>query len=173
MRGASGRWQMVAVISALVALLVTGCEGDDVQPTRTYAEVDARVEQLIREAAGQLPAGAELTLEYAKALPCEGKDGMEDSGQVFAERFYKVTYPESWPVDQVMDILAQFWETRGYRLHRQDRDDPLIKVVHYRDPSDETSVGIKLYPQKDGTVNVFLSGSSVCVWEFGTPSTQP
>ncbi|MBT8225839.1 MAG: hypothetical protein HKP61_04985 [Dactylosporangium sp.] len=54
------RSRTAALVCAVLVLLSTGCgEDPTMRPTMTLGQAKDRVEQVLREAAAQLPAGAE------------------------------------------------------------------------------------------------------------------
>lgn len=163
--------RVAALAVLLLMLTLTGCGNDDMGPTITLAQATARVDQMIREAFAQLPAGAQLRASGPnEPLPCEGAGGM-DTGQVLADLQYTIVHPDSWPADQLIEVLDRYWKTRGYELVRDDRTQELPSTLFVRDKSDDTAVGIQLYRRAGGHIDAYLVGDSGCVWENGTPPT--
>ena len=160
-------------VLGLIALILTttGCgTGPDMQPTITIAQAIDQVNTLVQEAFAQLPPGAQLQATGpTDNVPCKGGAGGTETGQVFTERKYEIMHPDTWPADQLIDILDRYWQTRGYTLVRDNRDDPVLAVLYRRDPHNTISVGVKLYPRGGGRIDAYLVGSTPCVWENGTP----
>ncbi|MBT8225490.1 MAG: hypothetical protein HKP61_12580 [Dactylosporangium sp.] len=161
------------VVFSLVAMLAAGCGKDrNMQPTITLAEATERVERSLRDAAAQLPAGAELKREGPdEPLPCEGAGGM-DTGQVFMERSYHVIHPEPWPTDQLIEILDRYWKSQGFRVLRDDRGDRLPATLVVRDSANQVDVAIDLYHRGGGSIDAYLVADSDCIWPDGTLSPR-
>ena len=157
---------VAALVVAAAALTIAGCTGKDkpVPSTVTAAQAGRRADEVVREAFAQLPTGATLKLN-------DGKDTMScDDGRVFAERRYLVVPgAASWPADQAVPKLVAFWQQRGYRTHEDSRTKPTPRFVA------ETPDGYYAIVEafdRGSTVDVYLSSSSPCVWENGTPDPQ-
>lgn len=155
-----------ALVAAATALTIAGCTGEDktVPSTVTAAQAGQRADQVVQEAFAQLPAGATLKLN-------DGRDTMScDDGRVFAERRYLVVPGAApWPADQAVPKLVAFWQQRGYRTHEDSRTKPTPRFVA------ETPDGYYAIVEafdRGSTVDVYLSSSSPCVWENGTPDPQ-
>ncbi|GIG86625.1 hypothetical protein [Plantactinospora endophytica] len=171
-----GAWRRRTAL--LAAFLVTGvatsaCGGDDdVQPTVTAVQAAQRVEEILRETHSQLPPGAELKpFGNSGTLPCDDPTDGGPAGRVFVEQQYEVVFPGNWPADQALPKLAEYWQQQDYKIVNdlRDRSDPRLSV---EDPADGYRVSITVYNRAPGSVDIYLIGSSPCVWQNGTPDPQ-
>jgi|HigsolmetaAR206D_1030411.scaffolds.fasta_scaffold06764_2 hypothetical protein len=161
------------VIATTALLFVAGCDRDDptggtVSDSMTLDQASTRVEEIVREAQAALPPGIELTSRFEGSMPCDDPDDGGPKGRVFAERQYQVVYPAGWPVDQALPTVRQYWEQRGYKVIKdhQPGGDRLLSVEN---PADGFRIGIEIYARDSGRTDIFLVGSSPCVWEHGSP----
>ena len=141
------------------------------QPTMTGAQAAVRVEEILQETFRQLPPGAQLRpYGGAGTLPCDDPTDGGPPGRVFVEQQYEVAHEPSWPVDEALPRLASHWEQRGYEVVKDLRAerDPQLAVEY----PDGFRVGIEVYRRGDSFADVYLVGSSVCVWERGTPEAS-
>ncbi|MEE6261060.1 hypothetical protein [Plantactinospora sonchi] len=168
-----GRAVLLLAVVATVGLTGSSCgEGADARPTITTDQAAQRVEQLLRETYGQLPPGAELRPHGdLGTLPCDDPTDGGPAGRVFVEQQYEVTSPLDWPADQALPGLAEHWQRQGYRVidDQRDRSDPRLAVEH---PEDGFRVSVNVYHRAPGSLDVYLIGSSPCVWPQGTPDPQ-
>lgn len=137
------------------------------QPTETLAQAAERVEELLQEAIAQLPS--DVTIDRRPPLdgiPCDLSDG-----PVFSERKAGVVPPVSgtWSATDVLPILSEFWQQKGYRVTTDDNSRNRHRYFVRTD--DEYKVYVQTY-DRGGHYDVYLSASSPCVWEFGTPRPQ-
>jgi hypothetical protein len=142
-----------------------------VQPTTTREQAVGRAVAIVQEAHAALPPGAELELQSEGTLPCDDPDDHGPAGRVFVEKVYQLIFSESWPVEQALPRLAGFWASQGYRIitDRRGAPDPFLSVEN---GVDGFRVGIEVFPRDAGKVDVYLFGSSPCVWETGTPDPR-
>lgn len=160
---------MAAAVLALAGGFAAGCgEEGGMQPTMTGSQAAVRVEEVLQETFRQLPPGAQLR-PYGDTgtLPCDDPTDGGPAGRVFVEQQYEVVHDPQWPVDQVVPLLAAHWEEQGLEVVtdlRAERD-PQLSVEH----PDGFRVGIEVYPRADGSADVYLVGSSPCVWPEGSP----
>ncbi|MDG4785675.1 hypothetical protein O7626_06975 [Micromonospora sp. WMMD1102] len=142
------------------------------QPTVTAAQAAQRVEEILRDASAQLPPGAEMKpFGHTGTLPCDDPTDGGPAGRVFVEQQYELDFPPGWPADQALPTLAAYWQWRGYQVVNDLRDhgDPRFTV---QDPADGYRVGVTVYHRAPGSVDVYLIGSSPCVWRRGTPDAS-
>ncbi|GAB3972337.1 hypothetical protein V1634_07600 [Plantactinospora veratri] len=168
------RRSVVLAAVVLVAGLMTGACGEDkdVQPTVTAVQAAQRVEELLRETHAQLPPGAELKpFGPSGTLPCDDPTDGGPAGRIFVEQQYEVVFPADWPTDQAMPRLADYWQQRDYRIVNDLRDhsDPKLTV---EERAEGYRVSITVYNRGPGSVDIYLTGSSPCVWEHGTPDPE-
>lgn len=141
--------------------------------TITGAQAKQRVEQLIRQAAAQLPLGARLKPTGPTGFAaCDDPSDGGPAGRVFAELHYDVVYPQAATLEQAIPVLATFWQSRGYQIKKDLRNDPTFARLGVQDPADKFYVEIVVYHRGSGRIDAQLIGSSPCVWENGTPSPQ-
>ncbi|HET9517999.1 MAG TPA: hypothetical protein VFO77_09765 [Actinoplanes sp.] len=141
------------------------------QSTATGVQATERVEDLLQEAYRQLPPGATLKPRGGVAeLPCDDPTDNGPAGRVFIEKVYQVAFPAGWPADRALPALVQYWQPPQYRVHndRRDAPDPRFAV----ETTDGYRVSIEVFVRPAGNLDVYLGGSSPCVWEHGTPDPQ-
>lgn len=163
----------VATIAIALTLLVSGCgkKEDTMQPTISAGQASARIDAVIDEAKQQLPPGTELKPHSApRNLPCDDPTDGGPAGRIFVEKQYEVKLPAGAPADQTMIRLAGYWQQKSYRIHDDGRNlpDPRLAV----ETPDGYRAILKLFVRGPGLTDVYLTGSSPCVWEFGTPNPQ-
>ncbi|MBE1486702.1 hypothetical protein [Plantactinospora soyae] len=162
------RWRRLAIV-LVAGLVISGCDqGSDVRPTMTVGQAAERTEEIVREAQAALAPGTELETDLDDTTPCDDPSDGGPPGRVFVEKHYKVVYPDGWPVNQALVVLAQYWEQRGYKVIKDLRSErnPQLAV---ESPNDGFRIGIEIYPRDSGRIDAFLVGSSPCIWENGTP----
>ncbi|MBB4957900.1 hypothetical protein [Micromonospora polyrhachis] len=142
------------------------------QPTENKEQATQTVKNIVQEAFQQLPPGAELEMTRAGIgeLPCDDPTDGGPAGRIFIEIDYQVRFKQTWPSEQTISILAGYWERHNYKIVRDSRahKSPQL-VVERRD--DGYRVIIELW-DRGGYYDVYLGGSSPCVWETGTPDPQ-
>ncbi|GAA1835656.1 hypothetical protein GCM10009682_62220 [Luedemannella flava] len=157
------------LLAAILIISGTGCDkGDPVRPTITAAQATDRARQIVQDAFAALPAGAELKHTGPDLLPCDDPTDGGPPGRVFADLSYDVTYPAGWPADKALDALKGHWSTRGYEVWTRV-DDGELNQTTAEDP-DGFRVTVEIYTRAGGRLDLYITGSSPCVWEFGTPS---
>ncbi|BCY07160.1 hypothetical protein L3i22_022480 [Actinoplanes sp. L3-i22] len=164
-----------ALVMASTAMTVTACggSGETSGPTVTKAQAAQRVDELLREAFTQLPAGASLKVDYrSDGSACDDPADNGPAGQVFAESRSWIVPPGngSWPADQAVPVLVAFWQRKGYKLHADRRSDSRYPTYVVETP-DSYYVSIDGWDRTDH-LDYTLSGSSPCVWENGTPDPE-
>jgi hypothetical protein len=143
-----------------------------VQPTITAEQATQRVEELLQETYQQLPPGAEMKLFGGpRNLPCDDPSDSGPAGRVFVEKRYEVVFPPNWPADQALPKLADYWQQRDYRIVSDLRGESDPKLAVER-PGDGFRVNIAVWNRAPGSMDIYLTGSSPCVWEDGTPDPQ-
>jgi hypothetical protein len=164
-----------AALAALIALVLatSGCgkKEDTMQPTVTAEQASARVDAVVQEAHRQLPPGAELKPHGAEGkVPCDDPTDGGPAGRIFVEKQYQLQFPPDWPADQALPRLAEYWQQKSYRVHNDSRAkaDPRLVV----ETPDGYRASIEVFDRGAGRNDVYLVGSSPCVWEFGTPNPQ-
>jgi hypothetical protein len=151
----------LTVVAALTAgTLITGCDTVPSEPTVTKQEAVARVEARAQEAFGRLPAGATLKTRSSKPdLPCdEGPDG-----RTFVENSYTIDYPQGWPIEQSLAVLADYWTNSNYTIVRDDRQDTRAPELVVEHPDDAFHLGYLLSYRDNGRIDGILRSSSTCV----------
>ncbi|WP_422770792.1 hypothetical protein ACN28C_29650 [Plantactinospora sp. WMMC1484] len=139
------------------------------QPTVTAVAAAQRVGEILREAHAQLPPGAELKpFGVSGVLPCDDPTDGGPAGRVFVEQQYEVVFPANWRTGQALANLADYWRRRGYTVVNdlRDRSDPRLSV---QDPADGYRIGVAVHHRASGSVDIYLIGSSPCIWRNGTP----
>lgn len=159
----------VLVTAFMTVLAMSGCleRGSSLQPTETIAEAAERVEELLREAIAQLPSDATVDLHLSSVgAPCD-----LSGGPVFSEQTADIFPPASgtWSATDVLPILSDFWERKGYRVTTDDNSRNRHRYFVRTD--DEYKVFVYIY-DRGGHYDAHLGASSPCVWEFGTPGPQ-
>jgi hypothetical protein len=104
-------------------------------------------------------------------VPCDDPTDDGPAGRIFVEKRYEVVFPANWPADQALPKLAEHWQQRDYRIVSDLRgeDDPKLAVER---PGDGFRVNIAVWNRSPGSVDIYLTGSSPCVWENGTPNPR-
>ncbi|ROT34015.1 hypothetical protein [Micromonospora sp. HM5-17] len=167
-----GRGWRNVLLAVVAGLALTGCQEErGMQPTITAEQAAQRVEELLQEAYGQLPPGAELETFDEGPLPCDDPTDGGPAGRVYYEKRYQVIFPAGWPADQALPRLAEYWGQRGYRTIDDLRDHPDPRLVVER-PDDGFRAIISVWNRDSGAIDIYLTGSSPCVWEHGTPDPQ-
>ena len=164
-----------AALAATIALVLitSGCANKEatVQPTATAEQASARVDAVVQETHQQLPSGAELKPHGAVGkVPCDDPTDRGPAGRIFIEKQYQVQYPAGWPADQALPRLAEYWQQKSYRIHNDSRDEPDPRLVV--ETPDGYRASIEVFNRSAGNTDIYLVGSSPCVWEFGTPNPQ-
>jgi hypothetical protein len=158
-----------------VGTSTVGCGkgGTGVQTTMTGAQAKQRTEQLIQQAAAQLPPGAQLKpTGTTKFAACDDPTDGGPQGRVFAELHYDVIYPQPNMLQQAIPQLATYWQSQGYRIKKDMRDNREFARLGVEDPADEFYVEIVVYHRNGGQIDAQLVGSSPCIWENGTPAVR-
>lgn len=171
---ANRRVDAVLVAAVVIMLAVAGCLGKDkaLQPTETSAQAAERLEELLREAIDQLPSDVTVDRRLrVNAVPCDAPSDGGPEGRVFAERNTEIIPPTSgtWSVTEVLPILSEFWEQKGYKVITDDRSRNRHRYTVQLDNG--YRLFIRTY-DRGGHYDVYLGASSPCVWEFGTPDPQ-
>jgi hypothetical protein len=131
------------------------------QPTLTREQAIAKVDARAREAFAQLPEGSQLRLFADHSdLPCDETGGVGD--RRFHEMVYAVDPVPQWPVAQVIPTLVDYWAASGYRVVRDDRDEPKIPQYFVEHP-DGFRIGVSATHRDNGRVDVYLTSSSPCM----------
>lgn len=164
-----------AALAATIALILvtSGCgkKEEGMQPTNTADQASARVDAVVEETLQQLPTGATLKRHGPTGMmPCDDPTDGGPAGRVFIEKQYEVEYPAGWPADQAIPRLAEYWQQKSYRIHndRRDKTDPSLAV----ETPDGYRASIDVFIRGAGHTDIYVAGSSPCVWEFGTPNPQ-
>lgn len=147
------------ILSGLLAVVLgAGCDSAK-ETTVTKDQAVARVAERAQEAFRQLPPGATLeqTL-HTPDLPCDDGDG-----RVFVETRYDVVFPATWPVDQSMTVLADYWTGNGYRIVRDDRASTELPELVAEKTSDGFRIGYLINHGADGRATARLLSSSPCL----------
>ena len=81
-------------------------------------------------------------------------------------------FPHTWPTEQAIPTLAAYWEQHNYKIVNDLRTatEPQRLAVERRD--DGYRVIIEVWNRRSGPTDVYLTGSSPCVWETGTPNPE-
>jgi hypothetical protein len=157
----SPRRPILTVVAALTAgTLITGCDNVPSEPTLTKQEAVARVDARAQEAFAQLPTGATLKTRSSKPdLPCDnGPDG-----RTFVENTYTIDYPQGWPIQQSMTVLAEFWTKNNYKTVRDDRQDDSAPELVVEHPDDAFHIGYLVSYRDNGRIDAVLRSSSTCL----------
>lgn len=153
------RLARIAVAALTAGALLAGCDNVPAEPTVSKQEAVTRVEARAQEAFGQLPAGATLKLRSSRPdLPCEEGSG----GRRFVENSYTIDYPEGWPIERSMTVLADYWARSNYKVvldYRKEKKVPELVVEH---PDDLFHIGLLLSYRDNGRVDGVLRSSSTC-----------
>lgn len=151
-----------------VIMMMSGCSKEaGMQPTITGAQAIARAQQIAEASFRALPAGATLQPGRPKLIPCDAPTDGGPEGRVFAEISYDLAYPADWAADQVLPALTAYWSAQGYTV-TTSADDGLLTQTGAED-ADGFGVTVRVYTRGPSKVDVYLIGSSPCVWENGTP----
>lgn len=136
------------------------------QPTMTAEEAVKRVEDHIREAVARLPSYARLEIAHqTDTLPCGApSDGDEPEGRIIVEHRYWIRGLPSGGYPRYFDTVQRYWEDRGYRQVRYEKQDPYREMVY----TDAEEFRLRLATSGDGT-RLTIRSQSPCIWPHGTP----
>lgn len=162
-------------MAIILMLALAGCLGKDkaLQPTETSAQAAQHVDALWDEAIAQLPSGVaaerDVTLD---SVPCDAPTDGGPAGRIFVERRAQLVAPASgaWSVTEALPILSEFWLQNDYKVIT---DDNRIGDL-YRfgvQAADGYRLLLRTFDRGE-RYDVYLTVSSPCVWEFGTPDPQ-
>jgi hypothetical protein len=150
---------LTAAAALTAGALTAGC--DTVQPKATVTQQQAveRVAARAQEALQQLPSGAKLKVYSDQpTMPCD--DGPK--GSTFVETDYTIDYPDSWPVEQTVPTLADYWTKNGYKTVKDERTRKGLPAFSAEHP-DGFRIGIQLTYRDTGRIDAFLISSSPCL----------
>ncbi|AEV84399.1 hypothetical protein ACWT_3376 [Actinoplanes sp. SE50] len=155
----ASRLARILAAALTVAALTVGCDSSvPSQSNVTQHEAEQRVADRAQEALQQLPSGASL-----KVTLNEPKLRCEDNGdRTFVENQYAIEYPKGWPVQQAVPTLAGYWTGKGYKILRDERDDPKLARFGVEYP-DEFRISIEVIHRDNGRVDAYLISSSPCI----------
>lgn len=167
-------WRLVlfAVLFAVVAwLCCTWGKGlFGMQPTMTGEQAIDRVEELIKDAAAQLPPASRLEYKSATdSFPCDDPTDLGPKGRIFVERDYWVRGLPPDHLDEHFHTLQRYWTDRGYEQTRFTTFPNLVgwKMVH------TTPDGFRIsLSTTGGGKSLYLRSQSPCVWPDGTPEPE-
>ncbi|GAA4601058.1 putative lipoprotein [Actinoplanes octamycinicus] len=168
-----GRLIGASLVACIVAVVAACGEDKALQPTETNTQASERVEKLIQEAFAQLPPGSSLKPGIdVKSLPCDDPTDGGPAGRVIVEKRYSILPPAdgAWQADQVIPVLAAFWQQQGYKAYSDQRSDKRYPVYSVETP-DGYLVTVQGWDREDH-LDYTLGGDSPCIWENGTPDPQ-
>lgn len=164
-RAIPARVLIAALITA--ALTTTACNvvtigGPDMRPSITRDQATERADAYIAEVVAALTPTPTLTLVGRDKITC-GQNPATDRISIGHRYFLDGLSTDRAQVNRYIDVLLDFWTSRGYRVHRDERPVALALVV--KNPQDEFLIGVQT--SQEGYLSIAVD--SPCIWPNGTP----
>ena len=122
-----------------------------------------RVESHITAAVDQLRPRPGLQPVRRFAFACDDPTDHGPLGRVVVEHRYELPGIDAADGPSVLDTLAEFWTSNGYRILRDGRGEPLAEIAA------EAPDGFRVIISTDTQGKLAIIGSSPCVWPSGSP----
>lgn len=155
----------------MVALLlfgVAGCGGNpegEMKKTVSIQEANERLDAYVQQAKSALSPTAELELKgQSKDAPCDDPSDNGAKGRVVADRSYLVKGLTPGAVSTYFDTLKAWSQAQNFNI-LEEKVNPQYLWIEKRDD------GFRLALDSNDLGEVYLNGSSPCVWRNGTPET--
>ncbi|KAA2250120.1 hypothetical protein F0L68_38915 [Solihabitans fulvus] len=134
------------------------------QNTMTQTQAAQRVEEHARRALAVLPRQARPELLIAETTQCDDPTDNGPLGRVIASVEYQVHDLPPAGFGEDFDALRTWWEANDFRVLADERPaNPYLWVEH-------TGDGFRLALKANDLGELYLTGSSPCVWPDGTPA---
>ncbi|MFC9255900.1 hypothetical protein [Amycolatopsis thailandensis] len=157
-----------SLVSAMLLLCVASCgspQEADMGNTISIQEANQRLESYIQQAKSALPASAVLVLRgQSKEAPCDDPSDNGPKGRVVADRGYQVTGLAAAGVSEYFSALRSWAQNNNYQV-LQEKQNPQYLWLEKRDD------GFRLALDSNESGELYLNGSTPCVWRDGTPGS--
>lgn len=158
-----------SVVSAMLLLCAASCGSPQeagLSNTITIQEANQRLENFIQQAKSALPPSAKLVLRgQSKGAPCGDPSDNGPQGRLFADRGYQITGLAASSIPEYFNTLRTWWQNNNYQT-LQERQNPQYLWVEKRDD------GFRLALDSNESGELYLNGSTPCVWRNGTPESE-
>jgi hypothetical protein len=154
------------VLACVIA--VSGCAAKRKDPTvQTLNQQQAaeRVDTVINTAVDQLRPRPSLDPYRKSTLDCDDPSDNGPLGRVTVEHRYLLPGIKADSGPAALDTLAKYWTDNGYRILRDGRGKPLAEVAA------EGSDGFRVVISTNTLGQLYITGSSPCVWPSGSAPT--
>ncbi|MFK0243173.1 hypothetical protein ACIQUM_00630 [Amycolatopsis azurea] len=152
--------------SAMLLLGAVSCgspQEAEMGNTITIQEANQRLESYIQQAKSALPASAGLVLRgQSKEAPCDDPSDKGAKGRLVADRSYQLTGVAAKDISEYFDTLRTWSQNNNYQV-LQEKQNPQYLWLEKRDD------GFRLALDSNESGELYLNGSSPCVWRNGTP----
>lgn len=156
---------LIGTLAVFLLGVVTSCTGGNMQPTITAQEAAERLDRYLREAAeAALPSEATLEDRGADSLGCTDPFGKLDGRRTMGAS-YQVNGLDPAGNNSYFDAMKAWWESHGWTVKNDDRPSDTFMNAENAD-----GFGMSLQSNPQG--ELFITGSSGCVWPSGTPEPK-
>ncbi|WP_245192935.1 hypothetical protein [Amycolatopsis alba] len=129
----------------------------------TIQEANQRLESYIQQAKSALPASAVLVLRgQSKEAPCDDPSDNGAKGRLVADRGYQITGLAATGISEYFSALRSWAQNNNYQV-LQEKQNPQYLWLEKRDD------GFRLALDSNESGELYLNGSTPCVWRNGTP----
>lgn len=161
------RTLVATAVVAFLTLILAGCgkETDSgMKNTITIQEANQRLDAYIQQATSALSASLELKGRDTDQ-PCDDPTDNGQRGRLIAGRSYRLTDTKT---NSTASYFAKFktWSTNNNFHLLAEKHNPEYLWIEKRDD------GFRLALQANDRGEIYLDGSSPCVWRNGTPEPQ-
>jgi hypothetical protein len=161
----------VAALAVIATGMLTACSsGTDVtmHNTITAEQAAQRVEANFRQSLAQLPAHAQPVKQVADTYSCDDPPDNGPKGRVIASVGYRIDGLDSTEYIHYFDTLRTWWTQHDFRvLHESQQPNQLYLWV------ENNTDGFRQTMNTNDRGELYLVGSSPCVWPNGTPQPTP